>query len=54
MALGYAIAMLQDRILSREQARHREAETRRRHGERRFEALYMQSFIEMRARHPKG
>ena len=45
--------MLQDRIPPRDGSRQREAELRRRHGERRFEALYMQSFIEMRARNPK-
>ncbi len=45
--------MFPDRIQTREPDLRREAELRRRHGERRFEALYMQSFIEMRARNPK-
>ncbi len=45
--------MLPDRIHTREPDFRREAELRRRAGERRFEALYMQSFIEMRARNPE-
>ena len=45
--------MFPDRIPMPEAATRREATQRRRHGERRFEALYMQSFIEMRARSPK-
>lgn len=45
--------MLPDRIQTREPDIRREAGPRRRADEYRFEALYMQSFIEMRARNPK-
>lgn len=43
-----------NRTLMREAAQGFKAGPRRGVRDRRFEALYMQSFVEMRARHPKG
>lgn len=46
--------MMLNRVLPPEKVAAATAGPKRGERDRRFEALYMQSFVEMRARHPKG
>ena len=52
--MRYSSRMMLNRILKREQAPGARPGPQRGDRDRRFEALYMQSFVEMRARSPKG
>jgi len=52
--MRYAPRMMLNRILKPETAKAVKAGPLRGERDRRFEALYMQSFVEMRARNPKG